>query len=196
MATDQLPVLPIEPSGLLHRDDGYYTWTKGREPERGSGGVFCVPFFTEADVRAAIAADHARAVPVAWLITGGRVFADQVVREERAAKNGASQRNDGSTVVPLYTRPPAPEQPADLSGQAATAAGEPDMRHPKIQALIGAKARREIELQMIEDLIDSALAGESRELSAHNMEYWTTVHDKFLQFVRSSLSTPASGEGR
>jgi hypothetical protein len=55
--------------------------------------------------------------------------------------------------------------------------GEPDWRHPKIQALIGAKARREIELQLVEQLLDNP----DCDLSAMDMEYWNGLHDKLRE---------------
>lgn len=60
---------------------------------------------------------------------------------------------------------------------------EPDMRHPKIQRLIGAKARCEIELRLVEDLLDE---GPDVELSAMCMEYWGPMHDK----LKAALSQP------
>lgn len=56
----------------------------------------------------------------------------------------------------------------------ALADDEPDMRHPKIQSLIGAKARLNIELQLVEQLIDDPYF----ETTASDMEYWNALHDK------------------
>lgn len=60
---------------------------------------------------------------------------------------------------------------------------EPDMRHPKIQRLIGQKARREIELSLVEELLDD---GPDVEVSAMSMEYWGPMHDK----LKAALSKP------
>ena len=54
-----------EPTGVLHRDDGYYSWTKGREPERRSGDTYRMDFFTRADVRAIVRAAIAASKPAA-----------------------------------------------------------------------------------------------------------------------------------
>lgn len=61
---------------------------------------------------------------------------------------------------------------------APAAPAEPDMRHPKIQALIGAKARREIELQLVEQLLDE---GPDCDLTSLDMEYWHGLHDKLRE---------------
>ena len=56
----------------------------------------------------------------------------------------------------------------------ATVSEEPNMRHPKIQALIGSNARRNIELQLVEQLLDDP----DCELTSMEMEYWYGLHDK------------------
>jgi hypothetical protein len=43
--------------------------------------------------------------PVAWLITGGRLYKDQVVLLEGSADTRIADREDGSRKVPLYTAP-------------------------------------------------------------------------------------------
>lgn len=68
-------------------------------------------------------------------------------------------------LVPLYA---APQQAAP---------DEPDMRHPKIQRLIGAKARISIELQLVEQLLDDP----DCELTSMDMEYWNGMHDKLRE---------------
>jgi hypothetical protein len=60
--------------------------------------------------------------------------------------------------------------------------GEPDWRHPKIQALIGGKARREIELQLVDQLLDDP----DCDLTSMDMEYWHGLHDK----LRARLTAP------
>ena len=65
-------------------------------------------------------------------------------------------------------------------GSAAAVIGctmdEPDMRHPKIQALIGSNARKEIMLRLAEDLLDNP----DYEPTAMDMEYWDSLHDKIV----------------
>ena len=67
------------------------------------------------------------------------------------------------------------------------ASGEPDMRHPKIQALIGGKARREIELRLVEQLLDDP----DCDLSAMDMEYWHGLHDKLREKLTAATAQPA-----
>lgn len=67
--------------------------------------------------------------------------------------------------------------------RASAAPAEPDMRHPKIQALIGAKARREIELQLVEQLLDE---GPDCDVSAMGMEYWHGLHNKLRDKLRAA----------
>jgi hypothetical protein len=64
---------------------------------------------------------------------------------------------------------------------------EPDMRHPKIQALIGARARLEIELGLVEQLIEDP----NCELTAMDMEYWNGLHDKLREKL---LANPISSK--
>lgn len=49
-----------------------------------------------------------------------------------------------------------------------------DWRHPKAQALIGAKARLEIQLRLIEQLVENP----NFDTTASDMEYWEPVHDR------------------
>lgn len=58
--------------------------------------------------RASLAAS-AGSEPVAWLVSGGRIFVDKPFLSQGAALRNASERNDGSAVVPLYTHPSPPE---------------------------------------------------------------------------------------
>ena len=71
--------------------------------------------------------------------------------------------------------------------QQPAASGEPDMRHPKIQALIGGKARREIELRLVEQLLDDP----DCDLSAMDMEYWHGLHDKLREKLTAAPAQPA-----
>lgn len=68
---------------------------------------------------------------------------------------------------------------------APTVEAEPNLRHPKIQALIGGKARREIELSLVEQLLEDP----NCDLSAVDMEYWNSMHDKLREKL---LATPQS----
>jgi hypothetical protein len=61
------------------------------------------------------------------------------------------------------------------------------MKHPKIQALIGGKARREIELQIVEQLLDDP----DCDLSAMDMEYWHGLHDKLREKLTAATPQPA-----
>lgn len=51
---------------------------------------------------------------------------------------------------------------------------EPDMRHPKVQAIIGARARLQIELRLVEQLVEDP----DFETTASDMEYWGPLHDR------------------
>lgn len=51
---------------------------------------------------------------------------------------------------------------------------EPDMRHPKIQSLIGSRARCQIELQLVEQLLEDP----NFEATSMDMEHWGPLHDK------------------
>lgn len=76
---------------------------------------------------------------------------------------------------PLYTRAALSEQPC-----------EPDMRHPKIQALIGSRARLSIELSLVEQLLDDP----DCDLTALDMEYWNGLHDKLKKRLTAAHSAP------
>jgi hypothetical protein len=60
---------------------------------------------------------------------------------------------------------------------AAPTVVEPDMRHPKIQRLIGGNARRDIEIGLIEQLLEDP----DCELTSMDMEYWGPMHDKLRE---------------
>ena len=66
---------------------------------------------------------------------------------------------------------------AAITAAQAEPKSEPDMRHPKIQALIGAKARREIEIRIAEDLLDDP----KHEISGTEGDYWYSLHDKIVE---------------
>lgn len=63
---------------------------------------------------------------------------------------------------------------------------EPDMRHPKIQALIGSRARLSIELSLVEQLLDDP----DCDLTALDMEYWNGLHDKLKKRLTAAHSAP------
>ena len=89
---------------------------------------------------------------------------DRVADNLRAALAAAKQSDSG------------PEQQA-----------EPDMRHPKIQALIGGKARREIELRIAEDLLDDP----EYENCGLDGDYWILLHDKIVALQQRVSHQPA-----
>lgn len=60
---------------------------------------------------------------------------------------------------------------------------EPDMRHPKIQRLIGAQARLQYELSLVEQLISE---GSHAEMCPTDMEYWNNTHDALQTHLRNS----------
>ena len=85
--------------------------------------------------------------------------------------------------------PSAPAAPAP-----SPASGEPNMRHPKIQALIGAKARREIELRLVEQLLDDPDCA----MTSMDMEHWHGLHDKLREKLTAAaqpaLARPLTDE--
>lgn len=66
---------------------------------------------------------------------------------------------------------------SDLSGYMQHATAEPDMRHPKIQALISQNARQSIWMRLVEQLIEDP----HFETSSMDMEYWDGTHDKIKE---------------
>jgi hypothetical protein len=59
----------------------------------------------------------------------------------------------------------------------------PDMRHPKIQSLIGRAARQSILLSLVEKILDNP-SGD--ECTASDMEYWEPLHDRLVEALRAS----------
>ena len=51
---------------------------------------------------------------------------------------------------------------------------EPDIHHQKVQAIIGARARLQIEMRLVEQLLDDP----DFETTASDMEYWGPLHDR------------------
>lgn len=74
-------------------------------------------------------------------------------------------RIEGGTPSEKLTQPPRASHEPPAAG--------PDMRHPKIQALIGGQARLRIELQIVESMLEPGW-----EADAIDGEYWTPLHDK------------------
>lgn len=71
---------------------------------------------------------------------------------------------------------------------------EPNMRHPKIQALIGSNARKNIEMSLVEELLDE---GPELDLSSMDMEYWNSTHDKLREaLLRAETLTKALEQAR
>jgi len=76
-------------------------------------------------------------------------------------------------------------------GRAAQPAGaqqEPNMRHPKIQALIGNNARQHIWMMLVEQLVEDP----HFETTAMDMEYWDTLHDKLKEKLTAAQPAPAA----
>lgn len=74
-----------------------------------------------------------------------------------------------------------------MKSSAPPQAQQPDMRHLKIQALIGSNARKDIEMGLVEQLLEDPNCG----LTCMDMEYWNTTHDKLrekLQAQRQPLT--------
>lgn len=103
-------------------------------------------------VEAAVLAKLAQQEPFAWTTMGEITF--------------KPPKCDHETYRPLYAAP----QQADRQ----RVPEEPDWRHPKIQALIGADARNRICI----DLVWRILEDPRREFTASDMEYWDKLHDK------------------
>ena len=119
-------------------------------------------------MQAALAAAEVQPVgePVAWGQLGtlnGRSYLRQAYDRTPYPPSAGVARE--LNLVPLYAAPPA--QPAR----------EPDMRHPKIQALIGSNARKNIEMRLIEQV----LADPNCDLTSLDMEYWNSTHDKLRE---------------
>jgi hypothetical protein len=134
----------------------------------------------EAYARAALAAVQPVQQPADERITGACLSIDQacdlmleVISKPR--EPGWSYRNTITT-----NRQVIRELTADIRQLAAAQkpvqqpGTEPDMRHPKIQALIGSRARCQIELLLVEQLIEDP----DCDLTSMDMEYWGSMHDR------------------
>ena len=78
------------------------------------------------------------------------------------------------------------KQPAT---EQAAPSGEPDMRHPKIQAILGAKARLQCELALVENILD---ADDPDDCSGGLIEYWGNTHDRVQALRRAATPTPSA----
>lgn len=93
-----------------------------------------------------------------WLPAGGPTAYDWISGSKAEV---FAPENCYFNIRPLYAAPVA-QQPQ-----------EPDWKHPKIQALIGADARNRIVI----DLIWQILKDPEGNFSAMDMEYWDSIHD-------------------
>ncbi|NCH71989.1 hypothetical protein [Cronobacter dublinensis] len=64
--------------------------------------------------RVALLALRERAEPVAWLVYGSKTFKDRTASTREVAEQAVRDRNDGSSIKPLYTAPPAPVVPDEV----------------------------------------------------------------------------------
>lgn len=186
MATDQLPQLPE-----ATRHEPIYQDPEKHQLRIGGIVVGLRPLYTaeeattyaDARVAHALAADRARAVPVAWMDPSD----PDAEPMSNARKHSSANYNGlpGKAIAnrfsrPLYTRPPAPEQPADLSIQAA---GEREAFEQFF-----ADSRRGKGQAALSKLLERMPGGDY--VQDHTQRHWWT-----WQKARASLSTPASGEG-
>ena len=75
-----------------------------------------------------------------------------------------------------------------LRAALAAQPAEPNMRHPKIQALIGGKARAEIELGLVEQLLEDP----NFETTPMDMEHWGPLHDKLKAALTAQPAEPVA----
>lgn len=101
-------------------------------------------------------------------------------------RNGSQPEPAAPTVVEPPAHTDHPGRHWDRTCPAC--AIEPDMRHPKIQRLIGSKARLSIELQLIEDLLENP----DCEMTSVDMEYWGPVHDKLREKLNAATQPRAA----
>ena len=78
----------------------------------------------------------------------------------------------------------------ELRAALAAQPAEPNMRHPKIQALIGGKARAEIELGLVEQLLEDP----NFETTPMDMEHWGPLHDKLKAALTAQPAEPVAHE--
>ncbi len=154
---------------LRHDSEGpgeYPTWKDAAIDERIKR--------VKAERAAAEAALAAQPEPVAWVQLGmrnGHTYVRMHYEGHLYPPPPDVQRN--LNLVPLYAAPvaaPVAQPP------------EPDMRHPKIQRLIGAKARCEIELGLVEQLVEDP----NFDATSMDMEYWGPLHDRLKSALEAA----------
>lgn len=106
--------------------------------------------------------------------------AHKVVMAERELWKSRSERINGLVLRLNADEGLSPGALAGLQRLAQAAGGaapeppaEPDMLHPKIQALIAGQARLKLELHIVESMLQPGY-----EADAIDGEYWTQLHDK------------------
>lgn len=114
-----------------------------------------------------------------------RTAAQQALEVLESLQGGCTDSGDGTVEAITVWCPEVID--ALRAALAQQPIAEPDMRHPKIQALIGGKARREIELRLVEQLLDDP----DCDLSAMDMEYWHGLHDKLREKLLAAQPAPA-----
>ena len=125
--------------------------------------------------------------PVAWQAVGGSIWGHKTSEDDRPLYTEGNWNEGYKHGLWQGQNCAKPTTIAEWWAEKQTASGEPDMKHPKIQALIGGKARREIELQIVEQLLDDP----DCDLSAMDMEYWHGLHDKLREKLTAALAQPA-----
>ena len=79
----------------------------------------------------------------------------------------------------------------ELRAALAAQPAEPDMRHPKIQVLIGKNARQHIWMMLVEQLVEDP----NFETTSMDMEYWDTLHDKLKEKLTAQPAPAAVPPG-
>lgn len=64
---------------------------------------------------------------------------------------------------------------------------QPEMTHPKIQAIIGDRARKDCELQLVTEILR---AEDPSDISTGLMEYWGPLHDHVAEIAKKAQNTP------
>jgi hypothetical protein len=82
-----------------------------------------------------------------------------------------------------------PEENWNRRAALAAQRAEPDMRHPKIQALIGKNARQHIWMMLVEQLVEDP----NFETTAMDMEHWDTLHDKLKEKLTAAPAAVPPG---
>lgn len=126
--------------------------------------------------------------PVAWQAVGGSIWGHKTSEDDRPLYTEGNWNEGYKHGLWQGQNCAKPTTIAEWWAEKQTASGEPDMKHPKIQALIGGKARREIELQIVEQLLDDP----DCDLSAMDMEYWHGLHDKLREKLLAAQPAPAA----